>query len=49
MTGRSSGGEVVMERPEGWKIADIDPRKLEEIHRLEKELGVVLVAWAKRG
>lgn len=28
-----------------WTVADLDPKKLEELHKLERELGVVLIAW----
>lgn len=31
-----------------WKIADIDPKELQQIHRLEQELGVILIAWTKK-
>lgn len=34
-----------MERPEGWKVADLDRTTLERIHQLEDQLGVILIAW----
>lgn len=31
-----------------WKLAQIDPNKMDQIHQLEKDLGIVLVAWMKK-
>ncbi len=34
---------------EDWTIATVPPEKLEEIRRLERQLGVVLIAWSRKG
>ncbi|MEW6032185.1 MAG: hypothetical protein AB1645_04785 [Bacillota bacterium] len=31
-----------------WEIANLDSETLERIHRLERELGVVLIAWKNK-
>ncbi len=28
-----------------WKVANLDPKQMEQLSRFEKELGVVLVAY----
>ncbi len=38
-----------MAETEDWTIASIPPEKLEDIRRLERELGVVLIAWSRKG
>jgi len=42
-------GELGMvNRGKEWTLADIDQDKLRRISELEKELGVVLIAWRKK-
>jgi len=31
-----------------WEIANLDSETIERIHRLERELGVVLIAWKNK-
>lgn len=30
-----------------WSVAQMEPGKLEEIHKLEEKLGVILIAWKR--